>query len=66
MIGTNELPLSKNAPYTFGFGYQGDPGGPVRALVQMQSAPFSHYAEVTQSASMRQKVAVGTFVAPVE
>lgn len=66
MIGTNELLLSKDAPYTFGFGYQGDPGGPVRALVQMPSAPFTPYAELTQTASNGQKIAVGTFVAPVD
>jgi endoglucanase len=64
MIGTNELPLSKDAPYTFGFGYQGDPDGPLRALVQMQSKPFTAYAELTQSATKGQKIAVGTFVAP--
>jgi endoglucanase len=66
MIGTNELPLSKDAPYTFGFGYQGDPGGPVRALVQMQSEPFTSYSELTQPASKGQKIAVVTFVAPVD
>lgn len=66
MIGTNELPLVKDNTYTFGFGYQGEPDGPVHALVQMQSAPYTPYAEVTQSATKGQRIAVGTFVSPVD
>jgi endoglucanase len=66
MIGTNELLLVKDTSYTFGFGYQGEPDGPVRALVQMQSAPYTPYAEVTQSATKGQKIAVRTFVSPVD
>ena len=66
MIGINDLPLLKDQSYTFGFGYQADPEGPVRALVQKQSAPFSLYVETKQIAGKGQKIVATTFVADVD
>jgi endoglucanase len=66
IVGTNDLPLTKGESYELSFQYRGDPGGPVRALVQMPVDPYTSYVEATPRADWMGKVATRTFKSPVD
>ncbi len=66
IVGTNDLPLVKGESYDFSFAYRGDPGGPVRALVQMPVEPYTSYVEATPRAGLEQQTAMRSFRAPVD
>ncbi|RYE08151.1 MAG: glycosyl hydrolase family 5 [Hyphomicrobiales bacterium] len=66
IIGTNDLPLVKGESYEFSFATTGDPGGPVRALVQMPVDPWTSYVEATPRAAPEEKATSRKFKAPVD
>jgi endoglucanase len=66
IVGVNDIGLVKGESYEFAFSYGGDPGGPVRALVQMPVDPYASYTEATPRAGREQKSASRKFKAPVD
>jgi endoglucanase len=51
IIGQNDIRLVEGESYSFSFTASGEPGGPVRALVQMPSPPYDFYVDVTPTVS---------------
>lgn len=66
IIGTNDIPLLKGQSYELSFAASGDPGGPVRALVQMPVDPWTSYTEATPRAGLEEKTTSRKFKSPVD
>ncbi|WBB52139.1 glycoside hydrolase family 9 protein [Verrucosispora sp. WMMD573] len=63
-IGHDALPLIAGAEYTLGFDVTSTPGGPVAAVLQLGSEPYTGYYSVTAAATPTQQRVERTFVAP--
>ncbi|GIJ11686.1 glycoside hydrolase family 9 protein [Micromonospora andamanensis] len=65
-IGHDALPLIAGAEYTLGFDVTSAPGGPVAAVLQLGSEPYTGYYSVTAAATPTQQRVERTFVAPTD
>ncbi|GAB3844489.1 cellulase [Micromonospora andamanensis] len=65
-IGHDALPLIAGAEYTLGFDVTSTPGGPVAAVLQLGSEPYTGYYSVTAAATPTQQRVERTFVAPTD
>ncbi|MEV2241633.1 glycoside hydrolase family 9 protein [Micromonospora sp. NPDC049891] len=65
-IGHDALPLIAGAEYTLGFDVTSTPGGPVAAVLQLGSEPYTGYYSVNVAATPTQQRVERTFVAPTD
>ena len=55
IVGVNDLPLVQLKDYEFAFSATGDPGGPIRALVQQPVDPWFAYATLLEQSTPEQQ-----------
>ncbi|MBO6716781.1 MAG: glycoside hydrolase family 9 protein [Rhizobiaceae bacterium] len=64
IIGQNNIAVSQGDSYQFSFTASGDPGGPVRGVVQMPSDPYTAYIDLRLQAEPDGGTQSGGFTAP--
>jgi endoglucanase len=65
ILGQNDITLEQGKQYKFSFKAAGDPGGPVRAIVGLQVAPYTTYFELKRTAPTGGRSFSGSFTSPV-
>lgn len=64
IIGQNNITVSQGGTYQFSFTASGDPGGPVRGVVQMPKDPYTAYIDLRLQSEPGGGTQDGGFVAP--
>ncbi|MCC0040245.1 MAG: glycoside hydrolase family 9 protein [Brucellaceae bacterium] len=64
IIGQDGIRLDEGKAYRFTYTASGEPGGPVRALVQMPTEPYTFYVELNGLAGPQSSTSQRVFVSP--